>query len=231
MDTMKEGPMLAKLVDASIDPDRLEVASRAVDEELVPRFLAHDGALLGYWMADPASGHVLAITMWRDDAALREAAATDGAERASVAARIGLVVHAVHALPLLAAQHPAISTLEQSHSLWVRVTWVEGVPSSTRAQLPQLYQQIVDDQSDSAGFCGSYWIGDEHSGEGCALSVWRQPDDLHSGAGASRRRQRHVSRELGCRISEVRHYRTFGTAVGPTIEAMDPSAVATAASG
>jgi hypothetical protein len=208
-------------VEARIDPGRLVVASEAVGDELIPGFLAHDGAVRGYWMGDLVTGQLLAITMWRDAESLRNAAAADGAQLAAVIGRTGLRLRAVQALPVLASHVPGNADREPSDARWVRVTWVEGVAPAMRTHLPELYQDILEDQAGTAGFGGSHWIGDERSGEGCALSVWERPADLAHGAGASRRRRRHVARALDCRIGLVHHYRTFGivsaTPTGPAV--------------
>jgi hypothetical protein len=95
--------MLAKLIHARIRPERLELAARAVEDELAPAFAAHPGARLGCWMANRPNGHVLAMTLWADDASLHAEQATDGAERARVAERIGLELHAVETLEVIAA--------------------------------------------------------------------------------------------------------------------------------
>jgi hypothetical protein len=211
--------MLAKLVEARIDPGRLVVASEVVGDELIPNFLAHEGAVRGYWMGDLVTGQLLAITMWRDAESLRDAASADGARLAALIGRTGLRLRAVQTLPVLASHVPAGPEREPADARWARVTWVEGVAPEMRIRLPELYQDMVEDQAGTTGFRGSHWIGDELSGEGCALSVWERPADLAHGAGASRRRRRHVARALGCRIGVVRHYRTFGIVSATTPEA------------
>ena len=199
--------MLAKLVTGTIDPARLDVATLAVQEELVPGFLAQDGAQHGCWMADPASGHVLALTFWRDGEAVARTAVADGIERALVAERIGLRVHTIDVRPVLAA-HRA-EQADRPLVRWVRMTWVEGVAAALRPRLHDVFGSIAADQATRSGFCGSCWFGDESLGEGCAVSFWERRVDLTDGADASRRRRRRVERELGCRISAVRQYRAL----------------------
>lgn len=204
--------MLAKLVDAVIDPRRMGLAVTAVEEELIPAFLAHDGALQGYWMADERSGHVLVVTTWSDLASLRGAAAADGAARATVGDRIGLSLRSVHTLPVLASSQETGRPSGRTDPGWIRVTWVEGVARTVRDQLPRLHEATAADQSGSAGFRGSYWLGDEDSAEGCAISLWDDETDLSAGAGASRRRRRRLARAMGFRVRSVRDYRAVGVA-------------------
>jgi hypothetical protein len=205
--------MLAKVVDGGIDPGRIDQAERAVTEELIPLFDAHAGAGPGFWLVEPQNGHVLAITLWSGAEALAEAAAADGAERAAVAERIGLRVRAVTALTVLGS-HVGDPDGDPSTTPWARVTWVEGIRVERRADLPALHDGIVADQGRSEGFRSSFWIGDTDRGEGFALSLWAAPADLHSGAIASRRRRRQVTRTLGCRIGAVHQYRALGITSG-----------------
>lgn len=204
--------MLAKFVDAVIDPVRMDQAVAAVEHELIPEFLEHDGALHGYWSAEMGSGHVLALTVWRDADALLASAAAHGAARATVGERIGLRLCSVTTLPVLATSRVSDRAADRAHPEWIRVTWVDGVTPAMRDGLPQLYRSTVADQSASAGFCGSYWLGDERSPEACAVSLWDGTADLVAGSGASRRRRRRLARALGFGIKSVHEYRTFAVA-------------------
>lgn len=205
--------MLAKLVSGTMDPRRAEQLTEAVESQLVPTFLAHDGADRGYWMLDPISGRMLAITMWDDLVAVRGAAASDGVQRASLADLLALRALSFQTLPVLAARSVPVIAGDGPQCRSARVTWVEGVPASRRTDLEALYRETVSDQADSSGFCGSYWFGEEESGEGCAVSMWERPADLAGGTSASRRRQRRLSKALGCRISDVHEYEVIAAAV------------------
>lgn len=204
--------MLAKLVSGMMDPGRSEQLADAVESQLVPTFLEHDGAVCGYWMADHNSGRVIAITLWDDLDSVQRAAASDGVHRASIAERLTLRALSIQTLPVLAARAVPVIAGEGPPCHSVRVTWVEGVAASRRTDLEALYRQTVSDQADSSGFCGSYWFGEEESGEGCAVSMWERPADLTGGTPASRRRQRRLSKELGCRISAVHEYEVIAVA-------------------
>jgi hypothetical protein len=204
--------MLAKLVEGVIEPGSSVALAHAVDDELIPSFLEHDGASSGYWMSDRSSGRVVAITLWNDLDSLRAAASSDGAERSVIADRIALRVLSVQAMPVLAAQLLPSHAGGDSPRRSARVTWVEGAAASARPHLAQLYEEIVADQISSTGFAGSFWFGEERSGEGCAVSMWERPADLSGGTPASRRRQRRVARALGCRVSKVHEYEVIGVA-------------------
>lgn len=213
--------MLAKIVDAVIETELIEAAVAAVDDELIPEFRAHDGAQRGYWMADRTTGHVLAITMWRDADSLRAAAAAEGAARAAVGDRIGLSLRAVHTLPVVASAHVADPVVGRPVPRWVRVTWFEGADPSMRAKVPELHEATVAAQAGVEGFCGSYWLADEHRSEGFAISLWDFPTRHRSGAGASRRRRRRLAKELGFSVRTVRHYEVVGVSHDSSLFASD----------
>lgn len=204
--------MLAKLMAGVMDPARCDRLSAAVEQQLVPRFLEHDGADSGYWMMDRSSGRVIAITLWDDPDSMRHAAAVDGSERSVIADQLGLRAQSIQTLPVLAAKVVPVIAGDAPVCRSVRVTWVEGVAASQRGHLAGLYQQTVDDQAESQGFCGSYWLGEEESGEGCAVSLWERSADLAVGTAASRRRQRRLAKALGCRISRVHEYEVVAVA-------------------
>ncbi len=204
--------MLANLVEATIDLARVDVAVDAVREELVPEFLEHEGALHGYWAVDRRTGHAVVLTTWRDVESLRGAAAANAAARARAGDGFGLRMHSVQTLPVLAASHATDLTDHGTEPAWVRVTRVDGLAPTMRDQVPQRYGPTLADQSATAGFCASYWLGDEQRVEGFAVSLWDDKADPASGEAASRRRRKRLQRSMGIRISSVREYRIVGVA-------------------
>jgi hypothetical protein len=213
--------MLAKLVHARIRPELVHTAARAVEHELAPAFVAHRGARLGCWMANRSNGHVLAMTIWADESSLHAEQAADGAERAQVAERIGLELHAVETLEVVAA-HDLRATDDGDGSAlasrWARVTWVEGLAPSALDHVEELHAQIAPDQSASDGFCASYWLADHDTGDGLALSTWASRTQLRDGEPDSRRRRRAVERALGCHVAMVGEYEALRVTVRPEPE-------------
>lgn len=231
--------MLAKLVHARIDPALVPLAARAVAQELAPAFVAHPGARLGCWMANRANGHVLAMTVWADESSLHAEQATDGAERAQVAERIGLEVHAIEVLEVIAVHDlEPVDHTPRDHAAnddaadddaadddvaglanrWARVTWVEGLSPSALDHVDELHAEITPSQTRSGGFCASYWLADHETGDGLALSTWASAQQLHDGEPDSRRRRRAVERALGCHVAMVGEYRALGVTVRPEPE-------------
>lgn len=217
--------MLAKMVGASIDPARLDTAVDAVAEELVPSFLALDGAVEGYWAVDAEHWRVLLITLWRDTVSLRGAATADGTARTTVGERIGLRLHSVQALPVLACSRVADLSDDHTEPGWIRVTWVDGVVPELRELVPENYGATLADQSSTRGFRGSYWLGDERSSEACAVSLWDHTADPSEGAFANRRRRRRLERTMGLRITSVHEYRIVGVAHAAPSRELEPVGV------
>lgn len=203
--------MLAKLVHGHIDPNRLGAANAAVESDLAPAFAAHPGARQGYWMANPASGHVLVVTGWSDRDAMEAEQAADGRERARAAERLGLRIHAVETMDVVAAHEVDPSPDTVVH--WVRATWVEGVDATASRLLGELHEQSVRDKAAGEGFCASYWLADRERGDGLALSMWSTPEHLQGSEHGSRRRRRRVERALGCHLAMIGTYRAIGVVV------------------
>lgn len=200
--------MMAKLVRAGMDPGRVDEAAAAVEDELIPEFAQHPGARSGYWMCDRATGHVVAMTCWADDAMLHAEQAVDGMERSRSAEHVGLRVHAVHPMEVVAMHEVDPSDHAATH--WVRVTWVEAVSSQTVDGLAELHDQKVAHQSWSDGFRASYWLADRETGDGVAFSMWSTPGRLSDSEPDSRRRRRSFERETGSRIVKVATYESVG---------------------
>lgn len=204
--------MLGKVVHGGIDPRCMDVAVQAVREELLPRFEEHPGAQQGYWMAHRGSGRILIVTMWSDMASLESARGADGAERSTIADRIGLQIHAIHTMEVVAHHNDDHAYRPVFRS--VRATWASSLPSGSDERIPALYEQILPDQSRSTGFRGSYWLADGATGTGLALSFWDGVDELETGGGASRRRRQQLQRQLGFAVQSVHTYEGLGVRLG-----------------
>ncbi len=201
----------AKLVQGAIDTNAIEQAQRAVEQELIPRFVAHPGARQGFWMANRSTGSILILTTWSDQAALDAAAAADGAGRTRVAERVGMRIQAVETVQVMAAHHR--DPIGARVFRWVRATWVEGLSPTRAGALPARYPAVASDQARSAGYRGSYWLTSPATGDGLALSFWNDEEELWSSAGGSRRRRSELEREFGFRVGRVDHYEGLGVAV------------------
>src|SRR6059036_3576784 len=101
--------MWAKVVEADMDPSRIDVAARAVRYDLIPYFEAQPGARRGFWMANRTSGEVLVVTIWSDRDSLDAGRSADGANRANVVERTGLTIRVVQTMEVLTATDPDLT--------------------------------------------------------------------------------------------------------------------------
>jgi heme-degrading monooxygenase HmoA len=213
---------VAKLIRGTIDPDAVDTAAAAVMQELAPRFLELPGARQGYWMADRASGNVLIVTTWSDEAAMQMASAADGRQRARIAERVGLHTRAVHSLEAIASHHDDPIGIPVFR--WARATWVEGLSPQLAAQVPARRPAVVADQARSPGYRGSHWLARTATGDGLALSFWDTEQDVRASAGGSRRRRRGLEREFRFRVDRVEHFEGIGVALAASAEPSAASA-------
>jgi hypothetical protein len=213
--------MFAKVVQAQIDPARVADAARAVEEELIPLFREHPGALHGYWMANRASGQVMAMTCWTDLDSLDASRASDGEERARVAERIGLRIQAIHTLAVLGVHEHDIGHMPVLRS--ARVTWVEGLAPDLEVSLRAMHRDVVDVEAQSPGFCGSYWLADRATGNGLEVSLWGDLAELRDNDHDGGRRRRWFEKTVGCRIDLVGEYEAIGVVAPATIDLIDRS--------
>jgi hypothetical protein len=93
--------MKAHVVVADMDPSRIDVARRAVTHDLIPHFRAQAGAVSGYWLVNRATGEVLVLTMWDDDATVDVGRSTSIAPGTNLADRTGLGIRVVCTMDVL----------------------------------------------------------------------------------------------------------------------------------
>jgi hypothetical protein len=210
----KEALMLAKLVLADIDPRRVDDAARAVEQELIPFFVAHPGARRGYWMANRTTGHMLVMTGWSDADSLEAASAADGTQRTRVAERLGIRIRAIQTLDVLAFQDT--DDADKPVIRWARATWVEGVSPDLDASVQAMHRELLPAQTRARGFCASYWLADRRTGNGLALSLWNGPTELRDDETDSKRRRRRFEQAVGRKIYRVREYEALGVTAPST---------------
>ena len=202
--------MEATLIHGFVDPARLGEAIRCVHDELVPGFLANEGARHGYWMAHRPSGRLLIVNFWESTEAMVSAAASEGARRTLAAERIGARTLAVHDMSVLGEHEETLDTSPRIR--WVRATWVDGLRPDREHAVSPLYREVVPDQVRTRGFCASYWLAGQSLGFGLGLSCWEGPAEIRDGEAASRRRRHRMEALLGCRVTAVHEYEALGAA-------------------
>jgi hypothetical protein len=205
--------MWAKLVEAEMDPSRIDVAARAVKYDLMPNFETQPGARRGFWMANRTSGEVLVVTIWSDQDSLDTGRSADGTNRANVVERTGLSIRVVQTMEVLTATDPDLTVAPVR---WARATWIGGVATDHGRDLATMRADVLTDQQRSSGFCGGYWFGDATTGAGLVLSLRDGPAELRGSERNRDRRQRRLEDTLDCTISRVSAYETLGVAAPGT---------------
>ena len=203
--------MLAKVVHGTIDAHHVDHAARAVRDRLAPGFAEQEGALRGYWMADRFSGQVLIVTLWADGDALDGARRHDGESRARAAEDIGLCVHAVETMAVVGLGDAGDEVEVGPVWRWARATWISGDPEHA-AGLAEVHRATLPFQARDAGFKGSFWLADESTRSGVALSFWDGPDALTGSEHTSRSRRRRLQRRFGFTVERLHSYEGIGVA-------------------
>jgi hypothetical protein len=216
--------MLAKLVQANIDPRRVDDAARAVTDELIPLFVAHPGARQGYWMANRTTGQVLVMTCWSDLDSLEASRAADGKERTGVAERLGLRIHAIHTVDVLGFHENAV--VDKAVLRWARATWVDALSLDLDASLRAMHQEVVPAEARSHGFCASYWLANYETGSGLGLSLWSDLAGLRDNEPDSKRRRKWFEQTVGRKIDLVGEYEAIGVVAPATIDLTETTSAA-----
>lgn len=207
--------MLAKLVQGTIDPARVEDAACAVEEDLIPLFLEHPGARQGFWMANRDDGHVLVMTCWSDQAALEAGRSGDGEERTRVAERLGLRITSIRTLDVLGVEETGSAGPVRR---WARATWVDHLPRDLDSTLRAMHREVVAADVQTTGFGASYWLADHETGSGVELSLWNDLAGRHANEPDSRRRRRWFERTVGCHIDHIARFEALGVVAPTTVD-------------
>lgn len=215
--------MHAKIVQATIEPTRVGEAARAVHEELVPRFRSLRGARHGWWMAEPRTGRILAVTLWSDLGALRAARTVDGIGLAQTAERINLGIRVVRTMEVVADHRRSGPLDDQPVVRWVRATWVDALTPGVLAALPGLHAEVAAGRRAEPGYCRSLWLADRATGTGLSLSCWDGPAELSGSRRAAARRGREVEARVGCRATAVEQYSALGVSALPVLPVLPPT--------
>jgi quinol monooxygenase YgiN len=83
------------------DLARRDEGRRALEEQIIPALKKHKGFKRGSWLLDPKTGEVTAISIWEDEAALKEGMATLQQVRDNAPA-MGLTLKSTHMLDVVA---------------------------------------------------------------------------------------------------------------------------------
>jgi hypothetical protein len=204
--------MWAKLVEAEMDPSRIDVAARAVKYDLIPNFEAQPGARRGFWMANRTSGEVLVVTIWSDQDSLDAGRSADSTNRANVVERTGLSIRVVQTMEVLSATDPDLTVTVR----WAGATWIGGAATDRGRDLAAMRANVLTDQRRRSGLCGGYWFGDATTGAGLVLSLRDGPAELRGSERDCDRRERQLEDTLDCTISRASAYESLGVAAPGT---------------
>ncbi|HEY7123940.1 MAG TPA: hypothetical protein VH540_08300 [Ktedonobacterales bacterium] len=83
------------------DLSRVDEGKRALQEQIIPALKAHKGFKRGSWLLNTQTGEVHAISIWEDEAALKEGMATLQQVRGQVSS-MGLTLKSTQTLDVIA---------------------------------------------------------------------------------------------------------------------------------
>ncbi len=84
--------MFARVMKGQFQPDQLDTLSRMIHDQVVPRVRELQGFKGGYWLMDRSSGHVMGVTLFKDEASLRASEAQANRIREEGARSAGLPI-------------------------------------------------------------------------------------------------------------------------------------------
>lgn len=94
--------MHARVTISQTDPDKVDLAEKVVNEQVIPAARKVPGFKAGYWLGDRLTGKGVTITLFESEAALKESEETTQKIRSEAAAAIGLDIISVERYEVIA---------------------------------------------------------------------------------------------------------------------------------
>lgn len=94
--------------------------------------------------------------------------------------------------------------------MFARVTTTRG--QAKRADVVRVIQErLIPQVKDMRGFKGAYWLRDEKTGKGLAVTLWESEDTLNASAGPVGQLRTQSTSELGIEIESVESFEVIQT--------------------
>ncbi len=177
--------MYARSTTVHGDPDSVDRGIAFVRDDVMPELGRMDGYVGLSLLADPASGHCIVTTSWRDEAAMR--ASADGVR--SAADRTAGILGGTPELQEweIAAVH---RVHEAHHRAVCRVTWLRSEPGSVDRAVDAVRLSLLPGLDELAGFCSVSVMVRRADGLSVAAVSYDSRADLEqAGEGARRFRE------------------------------------------
>ncbi len=94
--------------------------------------------------------------------------------------------------------------------MFARVTTTRG-PAKKADVVSTIQQRLIPAVKDLRGFKGAYWLLDEKTGKGLAVSLWVSEDALNASAGPVGQLRTQSTNELGIEVESVESFEVIQT--------------------
>lgn len=168
--------MQARLVTITVQPDKMDEATRLYQESVVPAAMQQPGNRFLALLTDAATGKGVSISIWDDEQAmlaseqsgyLQEQLQKFGSILTGPPARESFSV-------LLWERAPSMPEV-------ARLTWVNIRPDAIDDMAAFYKESIVPELRMQDGFLGALVFGDRETGKGCSATVWASRASMEAG--------------------------------------------------
>ena len=98
--------------------------------------------------------------------------------------------------------------------MFARVTTTRG--QAKREDVERvIQQQLIPQVKDIPGFKGAYWLRDEKTGKGLAITLWESEDALNVSAAPAGQLRTKSTSDLGIEVESVESFEVIKTAEVP----------------
>lgn len=94
--------MHARVTISQTSPDKVELAEKVINEQVIPAAKKIAGFKGGYWLGDRTTGKGITVTLFESEAAMKESEEAGKALRSEAAKTIGVQIQSVERFEVIA---------------------------------------------------------------------------------------------------------------------------------
>lgn len=189
-------------------PDQIDMATKVIQEQVIPAAGKVPGFLGGYWLADLNTGRGIGFTFFDSKASLEASRAKADEIRTEAVHMIGADVVSVE-------HHEVVAkTGDKIHSTagFARVIEFSHEPSQLQAVVDRINDAVIPQARKLPGFQGGFWIADRATGKGTGVTLYDSMENLEASLSTVNQIRQESAQQTGATVGESSHYQIIARA-------------------
>lgn len=198
----------ARKTTTQTSPDRLDVAKKVIEEQVIPEAKKIHGFVGGYWLADSNTGKAIGFTFFDSKQSLEASAETAKKIRGEAVNAIGGDVTSVDHFEVVAKTGDKIHT----NAGFARVIEFSGDPGQLEAAITRIKEQVIPQAQELAGFQGGFWVADRGTGKGTGVTLYDTKANLEASLVTVNKIRQESAAATGATVGDSTHFEIIARA-------------------